>query len=149
MSAPIYRVILVPVGDPATDAVAVRHGATLARATGATLAILGVIDTSAGFQFSAAGLARYDEARAMTQAAIEAASAVARGVLAARIEHLIMDGTPHAAIIEVAEEQGADLIVLGASRAILDGALAESAIGQVLRRARCPVVIVPPERMFP
>src|SRR3954453_13996776 len=119
MAAMIYRVVLVPVGDPATDAAAVRHGASLARATGATLAILGVIDTSAGFQFSAEGLARYDEARAATQAAIEAASAVARAVLTARIEHLIMDGTPHEAIIEVAEEQGADLIVLGAARAIL------------------------------
>jgi nucleotide-binding universal stress UspA family protein len=125
------------------------HAAALGHITGATVAILGVIDTSAGFQFSAEGLARYDRLRAETQAAIEAASAVVRGVGVARVEHLIMDGTPQEAIIEVADEQGADLIVLGGARAMLDHTFSESLVAHVLRHARCPVVIVPAERKSP
>lgn len=125
------------------------HAAALAYATGATLAILGVIDTSAGFAFSAEGLARYDGQRAETQAAIEAASVIVRGAGVAHVEHLIMDGAPCDAIIEVADEQGADLIVLGAARAMLGGALSDSIVAHVLRYARCPIVIVPAERKTP
>jgi nucleotide-binding universal stress UspA family protein len=144
-----YRLILLAVTAPEETQRAAMHAAMLACATGATVAILGVIDTSAGFQFSPEGLARYDRLRAETQAAIEAASAVVRGVDVARVEHLIMDGTPREAIIEVADEQGADLIVLGASRAIRDDTSPESLVAHVLRHARCPVVIVPAERKSP
>jgi nucleotide-binding universal stress UspA family protein len=141
--------VLLPVdGSPAMRGAAM-HAATLARVTGATVAILGVIDTSAGFQFSPEGLARYDRLRAETQAAIEAASTVVRGVGVARVEHLIMDGTPHEAIIEVADEQDADVIVLGASRAMLDDASSESLVSYLLRHARCPVMIAPAERKSP
>jgi nucleotide-binding universal stress UspA family protein len=149
MQASPYRLVLVPVDDSSVTRGAVMHAAALGHITGATVAILGVIDTSAGFQFSAEGLARYDRLRAETQAAIEAASAVVRGVGVARVEHLIMDGTPQEAIIEVADEQGADLIVLGGARAMLDHTFSESLVAHVLRHARCPVVIVPAERKSP
>jgi nucleotide-binding universal stress UspA family protein len=149
MAGSPYRLVLLPVdGDPVSQLAAVQ-AAALGHATGATVAILGVIDTSAGFQFSSEGLERYDRQRAETQAAIEAASGIVRGVGVARAEHLIMDGTPQEAIIEVADEQGADLIVLGAGRAMLDDRSSESLIDHVLRRARCPVVIVPAERKSP
>ncbi len=150
MATPLrYRLILLPVMDATEGPEAAGHAAALGRATGATVAILGVIDTSAGFQFSAEGLARYDRLRAETQGAIEAASAVVRGIGAARVEHLIMDGTPCEAIIEVADEQDAGLIVLGAGRAMLDDTSPESLVAHVLRHARCPVVIVPAERKSP
>jgi nucleotide-binding universal stress UspA family protein len=144
-----YRLILLPVIGSLEGPEVAAHAAVLGHATGATVAILGVIDTSAGFQFSAEGLARYDRLRAETQAAIEEASAVVRGVGVARVEHLIMDGTPQEAIIEVADEQGADLIVLGGARAMLDHTFSESLVAHVLRHARCPVVIVPAERKSP
>jgi nucleotide-binding universal stress UspA family protein len=144
-----YRLILLPVADSSEGTEAGAHAAALGHATGATVAILGVIDTSAGFEFSPEGLARYDWLRTETQAAIEVASAIVRGVGVARIEHLIMDGTPHEAIIEVADEQGADLIVLGGARAMLDDTSSESLVAYVLRHARCPVVIVPAERKSP
>jgi nucleotide-binding universal stress UspA family protein len=144
-----YRLILLPVIGSLEGPEVAAHAAALGHITGATVAILGVIDTSAGFQFSAEGLARYDRLRAETQAAIEAASAVVRGVGVARVEHLIMDGTPQEAIIEVADEQGADLIVLGGARVMLDHTFSESLVAHVLRYARCPVVIVPAERKSP
>jgi len=62
------------------------------------------------------------------------------------IEHLIMEGGPGEAIITVADEQGADVIVLGGGRAMLDGTSSESGIGSIIRHARCPVLIVPSER---
>ena len=144
-----YRLILLPVTNSSDGVAAAAHAAALGHATGATVAILGVIDTSDGFQFSAEGLARYDRQRAETQAAIEAASAVVRGAGVARVEHLIMDGVPQEAIIEVADEQDADVIVLGAGRAMLDDRSSESIAAYVLRHARCAVVIVPAERISP
>ena len=125
------------------------HAAMLANVAGATLAILGVIDTSDGFQFSPEGLARYDQSRAETQAAIEVVSGIVRGARVGRVEHLIMDGTPHEAIIEVADEQDADLIVLGSAHTLRDDTSPESLLSYVLRAARCPVVIVPAERKNP
>jgi nucleotide-binding universal stress UspA family protein len=120
-----------------------------ARATDAAVAILGVIDTSAGFAFGAEGAAVYERSRAETQAAIEAASTVVRGAGVAHVEHLIMDGTPHEAILAVADEQGADLIVMiGSDRAMLpDRSLGKSA-DYLIRHARCPILFVPAERML-
>lgn len=149
MQPPRYRLILVPVGHADVPQPAAIHAAALGHATGATVAILGVIDTSEGFAFSAEGLARYDRLRAGTQAAIEAASATVRSADVARVEHLIMDGVPGEAIIEVADEQDADLIVLDADRVMLDDASSQNVVAYVLRHARCPVVIVPAERKRP
>jgi nucleotide-binding universal stress UspA family protein len=117
----------------------------LARATDATVAILGVIDTSDGFSFSAEGRDAYQRRRVEAHTSIEAASALIRAAGVRRVEHLIMDGVPAEAILEVADEQGADVIVLGGTRAML-GNTSNSVIGHVLQHARCPVVIVPAER---
>jgi nucleotide-binding universal stress UspA family protein len=137
MSAvPRYRMILLPVDGSAGSERAAAHAALIAQLSGAAVAILGVIDTSAGFSFSAAGAAVYDRLRAETQAAIEAASAIVRGAGVRRVEHLIMDGIPRDAVLEVADEQGADVIVLSADDATLD---------HVIHAARCPVMIVPRE----
>ena len=137
MSAmPRYRLILLPVDGAACTEQAATHAALIAGMSGAAVAILGVIDVSDGFSFSAEGAAVYDRLRAETQAAIEAASAIVRGAGVRRVEHLIMDGIPREAILDVADEQGADLIVLSADEATLD---------QVIHAARCPVMIVPRE----
>jgi nucleotide-binding universal stress UspA family protein len=133
---PRYRVILLPVDDPSGSERAAAHAALIAGMSGAAVAILGVIDTSAGFSFSAEGGAMYDHQRAEVQRAIEAASGILRGAGVRRVEHLIMDGMPREAILDVADEQGADLIVLSADRAVLD---------HLLHRARCPVMMVPRE----
>ena len=112
------------------------HAAAIAAMSGATVAILGVIDVSGGFAFDTAGAATYERRHAGTHAAIEAKSAALRGASVRHVEHLIMDGTPHEAIIEVAGEQGADLIVTTGD--------AES-VAHLIRHARCPVLVVPRE----
>lgn len=143
---PRYRLILLPVDGSADGAAVIAHAAMLARATDATVAILAVMDTSAGFSFGAEGMVTYQRLRAEAQAAIEAASTVIRGAGVARVEHLIMDGMPGAAILEVADEQGADLIVLGGARAMLGDTSSASIAAHIVRHARCPVLIVPAER---
>jgi nucleotide-binding universal stress UspA family protein len=70
------------------------------------------------------------------QRAIQAASAIVRDADVRRVEHLIMDGIPREAILEVADEHGADLIVLSADGETVD---------HVIRDARCPILIVPRE----
>lgn len=122
---------------------AAAHAAMLARTTGATVAVLAVMDTSAGFSFGAEGMVVYQGLRAEAQAVIESTSAILRAAGVARVEHLIMDGTPGEAILAVADEQGADLIVIG-GRAMLDDAASVAA--HLLRTARYPVLIVPTER---
>ncbi|MHB8646404.1 MAG: universal stress protein [Thermomicrobiales bacterium] len=144
--SPRYRLILLSVRGTEASLVAAAHAAMLARATDAMVAILAVMDTSAGFSFGAEGMAAYQQLRREAQEAIEAASAVIHTAGVARVEHLIMDGTPGDAIVAVADEQGADVIVLGGERAMLDGTSSESIVGQVIRHARCPVLIVPAER---
>ena len=139
-----YRLILLVVSGAEASMDAAAHAAMLAGATGAAVAILAVMDTSAGFSFGAEGMAAYQRLQAEAQEAIEATSAILRAAGVTRIEHLIMDGTPGAAILAVADEQGADLIVLGGGRAMLDDAA--SAAAQVVRAARYPVLIVPAER---
>ncbi len=133
---PRYRLILLPVDGTAGSERAAAHAALIAQMSGAAVAILGVIDVSDGFSFSEAGAAVYDRQRVATQAAIETASAIVCGAGVRRVEHLIMDGIPRAAILEVADEQGADLIVVSAG-----GAGAEA----LVRAARCPVLVVPKE----
>lgn len=143
---PRYRLILLPVDGSEASLSATKHAAMLARVTDAAVAILAVMDTSAGFSFGAEGIAAYQRLRADAQAAIEAANAVIRNAGVARVEHLIMDGTPGAAILEVADEQGADLIVLSGARAMLGDTSSESSTVHIVRHARCPVLIVPAER---
>jgi nucleotide-binding universal stress UspA family protein len=143
---PRYRLILLAVDGAEASTAAAAHAAMLARATDAAVAILAVMDTSAGFSFGAEGMAAYQRLRVGARAAIEAASAVIRAAGVARVEHLIMDGTPGVAIPEVADEQGADLIVLAAERAMLDGTSSESIAAYVIQHARRPVLIVPTER---
>jgi nucleotide-binding universal stress UspA family protein len=135
-ATPRYRLILLPVDGTAGSERAAAHAGLIAQMSGAAVAILGVIDVSDGFSFSAEGAAMYDRQRATTQTAIEAASAIVRGAGVRRVEHLIMDGIPRTAILEVADEQGADLIVVNAG-----GAGAEA----LSRAARCPVLVVPRE----
>lgn len=141
-----YRLILLPVDGSEASTAAAAQAAMLARATSATVAILAVMDTSDGFSFGAEGIIAYQQLRAEAQTAIEAASTSLRAAGVEHIEHLIMDGIPGAAILDVADEQGADLIVLGNAHGMLGGMATDRVIGHVVHHARCPVLIVSTER---
>lgn len=60
-----------------------------------------------------------------------------------RFEHKLLAGEPATAIVEAAEEENADLIVLGThGRTGLTRLLMGSVAEAVVRRARCPVLTV-------
>jgi nucleotide-binding universal stress UspA family protein len=83
--------------------------------------------------------------RAAANEALASAINVARGGGATLSASLLVDGEPAQALLDVAGERGADLIVVGA---LQDVSLAERLLGtvatEVVRRAPCEVLIVRP-----
>ncbi len=62
------------------------------------------------------------------------------------IETKVVTGAAHDAIVAMASERGADLIVIGQPRQMPHRIVMGSTVGAVLRRARCPVLTVPSPR---
>jgi nucleotide-binding universal stress UspA family protein len=59
------------------------------------------------------------------------------------VEPLVAMGTPHVEIVRLAEEQGADLIVIAThGRGFISHAILGSTAERVLRRSPCPVLVV-------
>lgn len=86
-------------------------------------------------------IARYVEERGgrLTEPLLEALRA--RGIDAKAV---YLEGEdPGRAIIDAAEEIGADLVALGATRALFDETHWESVSARVMREARCPVLVIP------
>jgi len=145
---PRYRLILLPVDRSTGSSHAATHAAALASALGATVAILGVMDTGGELAFTPVAAANYARLRAEAQEAIEVTSAIIREANAREahiplVEHLIMDGVPATMIVETAAELGASLIVLGIEQSTEDGAM-PAMVAAILRNAPCPVLIVRP-----
>lgn len=83
--------------------------------------------------------------RAAASAAIAAAVAVAQDQGATIAAALLVDGEPASALLTMAEERSADLVVVGALR---DTSIADRLLGtvatEVVRRAPCEVLVVRP-----
>ena len=128
---------LGPASAAATD-----EAMRLAGALGARLLAISVIDPRTlqlpGGRFRS----RVDQERGRLEAA--AAELVLRG----RRDHvttsfLIWEGDPAESIVEAANAEGADIIVIGShGRAALGRALIGSVSDQVVRHAPCPVMVV-------
>lgn len=88
--------------------------------------------------------------RAAASSAIASAVASAQEQKATISAALLVDGEPAAALLQVAQERGGDLIVVGALR---DSGLAERLLGtvatEVVRRASCEVLVVRPRAPRP
>ena len=88
--------------------------------------------------------------RAAANEALSSAINIARDSGATLSASLLVDGEPAQALLDVAAERGADLIVVGA---LQDVSLAERLLGtvatEVVRRAACEVLIVRPHTADP
>jgi nucleotide-binding universal stress UspA family protein len=86
-------------------------------------------------------IARYVEERGgrLTEPLLEALRS--RGIDAKAI---YLEGEdPGRAIIDAADEIGADLVAMGATKALFDETHWESVSTRVMREARCPVLVIP------
>lgn len=132
-----YKCILVPVdfSDPSVEAL--REAATIAETHGARLVAAHVVDTDLMYSYSQVNTEKVDQ---LARQAL--AGAVDKAGVSSQAEQVIVSGNVHTRIAEVAREQGADLIVMGASgRGMVERLLLGSATNRVLRTAHCPVLV--------
>lgn len=150
-----YRKILVPLDFTRVSEPALRHALALARASDAAMTLLTVVDTSFPYPdlFSFED-PEHDYFKVMRERALEHMeewmgdlAAEAEGIA---IERLVVRGRPAVEIPAVAEEIGADLMVVGRHGA---GALRHAFMGSVVeslvRSAPCPVLLLPPPPEVP
>jgi nucleotide-binding universal stress UspA family protein len=134
--------VLVATDGGATSAAAEQAGVDLAVTANASLILVSVIDPTGLRLPGGRFLARVDQVRARREAALDelARNARRRGVDA---QFLIWEGDPGDSIIEAAEAEGADLIVIG-SRTLgpIGRLLLGSVSSHVLAHARCPVLVL-------
>jgi nucleotide-binding universal stress UspA family protein len=139
---PEYRLILNATDGSEVARKGTRQAIYLARATGAKLLILHVVETSFAWYTGMLYQQLVDELREYGSKALERAAEMAdqEGVNARTMS---VDGHSGTAIVRIAEREGADLIVLGAlGRSMVEEALVGSVSHYVVRHAPCPVLVV-------
>jgi nucleotide-binding universal stress UspA family protein len=126
------RAIVVAYDDPGSKTL--EREAQLAQALGSTLVVTNVAAAAEGTEVDPAereARGKLDEAQAELDG---------RGVAA---EYVVTRGHPGDAVVRLASERGADLIVVGTRRKRFFERLIEgSVLQEVLRRAHCDVLVV-------
>ncbi|MBI3662194.1 MAG: universal stress protein [Acidobacteria bacterium] len=140
-----FRKILCPVDFSATSGHAFVYGAAIAQQFGAELILLHVIE-EVPLLTAYSGMPEVDSSGEMEKYARAEMANLAAGATAggAKIRAEIARGKSHTAILKFATENGVDLIVIGKhGRSQLDYWLFGSVTERVIRRAACPVIVVP------
>jgi nucleotide-binding universal stress UspA family protein len=146
------RTVLHPTDFSGHSDYAFRLACSLARDYGARLIVLHVLERPvliyAGVMTAPPPPAPTAEER---QAVLERLHRIEPPDPAVRVEHLLEEGDPATAILQVAQERQCDLIVLGShGRTGLGRLLLGSVAEQVVRKASCPVLTVKtPQRLVP
>jgi nucleotide-binding universal stress UspA family protein len=135
------RVLVATDGSP-TSAAAERAGIELAALAHASLIVVSVIDPSGLRLPGGRFLSRVDQVRAHREQALTQTiqDARRRGIAA---QFLIWEGDAGDGVIEAAEAEGADLIIVG-TRALgpVGRLLLGSVSSHVVAHARCPVLVL-------
>jgi nucleotide-binding universal stress UspA family protein len=128
----LMQTIVVAYDDPGSETL--ERAAQLAQALGSRLIVTNVAAAAEGTEVDPAereAQGKLDEAKAELEA---------RGVAA---EYVVTKGHPGDAVVELADERGADLIVVGTRRKRFFERLVEgSVLQEVLRRSKCDVLVV-------
>lgn len=138
----MYSEILLPTdGGPASKS-ATDHAVDLAAASDARLHALYVLDTTAYPAMEAGAETVQSALREEGQAALEGVTDAAEAAGVPVVSEFVTD-TPHRGIIEYAEDNDVDLIVMGThGRTGLDRFLLGSVTERVVRTAETPVLTV-------
>jgi len=142
----VFKRVLIPIDGSNYSLEAGEFGIKLAKGYGMEVLALHVIDETALASLSRLVRKGEEELRGDLQREGEnclnymAELAARAGV---QLHRLIEEGTPHRAIVEVAEREGVDLILIGkvgrrGPRRILIGSVTE----RVIESAKCPVLVV-------
>lgn len=139
--------ILCPTDFSEVSVRAETYAAALARHYDATLHLLHVdppLPLMAPYGEVPVDIRLFEEQRAQAEADLAAAKARAQAA-GATVETSLRGGHAAREVLEVAREQAADLVVLGThGRGGVEHLLLGSVAEKVLRKARCPVLVVPP-----
>jgi len=152
------RILLTHDGSELAEA-ATEHAATLAKATGAPVLLLQVIDSVAQILAQTASLAAEPAAagaiaanvaeeavqaqQAAAQKNLEALQAALERAGVAKVETMIMEGSPGDAVVSCAEEHGCDLIVIAThGRSGIKRAILGSVADHVVRHTRNAAVLL-------
>ncbi len=138
-----FRRILIAVDGQRVAEHAATVGTELARAVGAEVGLITVIDTSQDYA-AGGGIIGQDIAAAEAEDARRLLARVRERLsLPAATLAFAEQGAPAAEIVKVAKEWPADLIVIGShGRGIVGRALIGSVADAVLRHAPCPVLMI-------
>lgn len=134
--------VLLATDLSAASAAATDEAFALAQRLGATLLVVSVIDPGSLRLPGGRWAERVDQVRARRDAAAE--QLMERGrALGVAVESLVWVGDPGESIVEAAEAEGADLILVGShGRSGVGRALLGSVSDYVVRHANCPVLVV-------
>ncbi len=142
MTVSSYKNILVPTDGSEYSFYAAEHAVYLAKALGAKLYALSVVNAPLAFH---AGI-HYAESKVdMEKAAQEAVQKIKAlsGENGVECQEMIVEGDPKTAIVDVACTVNADCIVIGSiGMSALERVLIGSVSDSVLRHAPCPVLMV-------
>jgi nucleotide-binding universal stress UspA family protein len=142
----MYDVVLLATDGSTPATRALDHAVSLAAATGATLAVVSVVDaadlglfTDADVDLDRLDSVLHDAAEAAVADAVARAEATGVDVTPA-----VRVGVPHQEIRTYADEVGADVVVVGThGRTGISRALLGSVAARVVRTASIPVLVVP------
>jgi nucleotide-binding universal stress UspA family protein len=131
--------ILVPTDGSDCSETAAAHAADLAAATGATLHIVHVVDLGV-LPVDGSG-ALLDELQQAGQQALESVIDRADEADVSSVQASVLSGTPYRAIVDYAESEGIDLVVMGThGRTGFDRYLLGSVTERVVRLSERPVL---------
>ena len=134
---PIKRIVC---GADLEDSAPLRYAAALARRTGAELLVVHAVkdlpdEGGHGLVPASYGPALLEEARRSVGRAVASLDA-----FPGRVSTRVVPGSPSHALVRIADEESADLLVVGVHRHILG-----STTHPIVRGATCPVLTVPGE----
>lgn len=144
-----YQKVLIPVDFSEVSVTSLRHGLALARACGASVVLLSIVDTSFpypdlySFEDPNSDYYKVMRERALARMTewLGELGDEAKGV---EVERLVGRGRPAAEIPAMAREVGADVMVVGRHGS---GAFRHAFMGNVIealvRSAPCPVLVLP------
>ncbi len=139
----MYEHVLLPTDGSEAAANAANEAFGVVNNSGATLHIFFVVDETAGPLNVRGGDERFEQAEAEGEEVVDEITERAEQAGVEAVTGSVQQGTPHEAILDYAEENSIDLIIMGThGRSGLDRHLLGSVTEKVVRRANPSVLTV-------